>query len=689
MVARLYSYQQHIIMKIINRLTSNWFAILCITFCTTAVYSSCGSDDDEITPNEGGIVPGKDMPDPEGTITLSIRDSDNGKTNLDNIIIDNENFTHDYSPNIYFASIGSVKGLGNVTDIPTTGWASKVAVIPGNGYVVCDIYKEKFYRIYVTDYIVGTTGGIIGAEVKYQTPFKGKDEAISLDIQSLTIPAEGGVQTLTFNNQGVILFDVKSDKFTVEKASTYDSPFLTNGIAIKAEPNSSSKSIEGTITLTTLYGKETVIKVTQAGAEPFVSFDERELDLTFNQQTRMVGMSGNIAFSDLSASSSASWCKVELIDNSDYMQTKSNSVKFIGGQPIKTTKAAQSDAATSYSLTLSLDENATTTPRNATITVKSKDGKASATLKVVQKVGNVSFRQEQIELSAKSQIKEVYFTSDLDISNLRVKSSTSWCKVDFGTYKNSIQIECDENPSKDSRNAIIALQSATGEDFAQLEVMQVGATFEVSNSKIGFDKSANYRTINISTPVSNWEAESSASWCTFSKNGNQITIRVTAAEEDRTAVVSFKDFDAKITVHQSKYAVGENYNENGIEGTVGYIGDEERFIYKELENAAWSTENVRTGADNKDDGEYNMNVIKKIPNWEDFYPAFYLCEQLNTNGVSGWYLPAINEVEVIPRDFSSCWSSTEYNYYRTYGRYSNSSTNNKGVDCLVIAIHKF
>lgn len=589
-------------MKIINRLTNSWFAILCIMFCTAAVYSSCGGDDDEIIPDGGEVAPDKDVPDPAGTITLSMRDYKNGDTRLDNIYIENENFT---GSGFLFASIGSVKGLGNVTNIPTTGWASKVAVIPGNGYVAYDNSywgTKKFYRIYVTDYIVSTTGGIIGAEVKYQEPFKGKDEAISLDVQSLTIPAEGGGQTLTFKNQGVILFDVKSDKFTVEKTSTYDYSFLTNGIAITAEPNSSSSAIEGTITLTTLYGKETVIKVTQAGAEPFVSFSESELELSATQQTQTVGMSGNIAFSDLSANSSASWCKAELIDNTSSMQAQSKRVKFIGDQPVNTTRAAQSDAATSYSLKLSLDENTTINPRNATITVKSKDGKTSATLKVVQK----------------------------------------------------------------------------------------GITFEVKSDKVGFDKNANYRTITINTTVKEWEAESSADWCTFSKNGNQITIRATASTEDRTAVVSFKGFDTKITVHQSKYAVGDSFNEDGIEGTVGYIGDEARYIYKNIGQAAWSTEEVETGANNMDDGEYNMSVIKKIPSWEDSYPAFLLCEQLNTNGVKGWYLPARNEVD-LRLDLKQYYcTSTERSYRYAYNSLKdNFYAWSKSRAQIVIAVHKF
>lgn len=176
------------IMRLINRLTNKWGAILLCMLCgAVAMCSSCSSDD-ELAP--GGIDPDKNVPDPIGTITLSMRDYNNGDTYLDNIFyIKNENFKGD---NSYFASVGSIKGLGNVANIPTTGWASQVAVIPGHGYVAYNKWGDKkFYRIYVTDYITSTGGGIIGAEVKYQAPFKGKDEAIALDVQSLTIPMEG------------------------------------------------------------------------------------------------------------------------------------------------------------------------------------------------------------------------------------------------------------------------------------------------------------------------------------------------------------------------------------------------------------------------------------------------------------------------------------------------------------------
>lgn len=82
-----------------------------------------------------------------------------------------------------------------------------------------------------------------------------------------------------------------------------------------------------------------------------------------------------------------------------------------------------------------------------------------------------------------------------------------------------------------------------------------------------------------------------------------------------------------------------------------------------------------------------MNVIKKIDFWQDYYPAFLLCEQLNTNGVTGWYLPAIEELDKLEKlDNYNAWSSTErdvaYSYYR-------GGSWLKIVDYYVYAVHKF
>ena len=264
--------------------------MFCMLACT-ALFYSCGTDDE--VSGDGSVDPDKEIPDPTGTIQIAMRNSNNGKTVLGSVYIDNENFAGGY-----FASLGPVRGLGNVAHIPTTGWGRQVSVIPGHGYVAYDRYEEKFYRIYVIKDLVGVSGGIIGSEIKYQAPFKGNDEKIMLDSTDLRFPFTGGQKDIVFKNSGVILFDVETDVpnwCTVQKTSTYDDSFLTNGVRIIVKAGSSKEVEHGTITLTTLYGKKTVINITRSGIEPFVSFgnlEERELSAA--AQTDQIEFVGNM-----------------------------------------------------------------------------------------------------------------------------------------------------------------------------------------------------------------------------------------------------------------------------------------------------------------------------------------------------------------------------------------------------------
>lgn len=602
-------------MKIIRVMKNYLLSVIGLFLCIIFMVS-CSEENNSIT--NGIVDPNKEVADPQGTIQLSMRDYDNGRTYIGNIYIENENFKGNYCR---FSSLGSVRGLGNVAYIPISGWAAEVAVIPGNGYVVYDFLHQNFYRIYVSDYIISTSGGIIGADVKYQEPFKGHDETILLETTSLAFPSTGGTQVLMFKNSGVILFDVEMYapvSYSVEKASSYDLVSMVinsqnyilplyNGIAITLGENTAAEAKTGIVALTTAYGKETIIDITIAGREPYISFDTREKEVSAAKQTEYVNLQTNISFNQLVVNSSVDWCKAELVNSTAAIYAKSNEVKFIGDQSVSKVgdSSMNYNTATSYSLKLTFDVNELTESREALITVSSKDGQTSSVLKIIQR----------------------------------------------------------------------------------------GLVFEIEDMQIGFDKNAGSRTITINTTASDWDAQSSASWCTFSKNGNQIIVRVTTSTEDRIATITFKDFDATIVVHQSKYAVGDMFSENGVEGTVGYIGDEVRYVYKIITGSgstAWSTEDVLTGANSEIDGEYNMNIIKKNELWQDFYPSLLLCERLNTNGIIGWYLPAINELKVLPVISSFCWSSTEIdekNAVSWNGR--QEVVRSKTSGCWIYAVHKF
>ncbi|MDR0745271.1 MAG: DUF5036 family protein [Mediterranea sp.] len=140
-----------------------WFMTLMMA-CTTI---ACGNYD----PTD----PNNSVPDPKGTISLRMRNGMDNATELHvgNIYIYIDNADNFASSSIEyeceFVDMGIMKGLGNVIRIPDSGWAPKIAVYSGHGYVVRSLDKQSYLRIYVVNY----SPYLLYKEfdVKYQYPF--------------------------------------------------------------------------------------------------------------------------------------------------------------------------------------------------------------------------------------------------------------------------------------------------------------------------------------------------------------------------------------------------------------------------------------------------------------------------------------------------------------------------------------
>lgn len=673
------------------------------TFLLLAVaFAACSSDDDS-TDGNGNIKPDVNVNDPVGTVSLSMMKGPSireGATGIGSIYIGNDyNFDGGY-----FISLGTVKGLGNVSYIPTTGWASKVSVRSGNGYVACDPYGF-FYRIFVEKEIVGTTGGIIGYDVKYQAPFKGKDLELELPATSVSFDKKGGTENIVFNNKEFVVFTAKSseDWCQIIPTSTYNYSFLANGIQIIAQPSNVAATTEATITLTTAYGKKKEIKVTRGGVDPYLTLNETSVTLDAKECERQVGLNTNIQKEDLTISNTASsWCKAEFVDQTRAIHASAARIKFVGNKPAKAVKAANAaGSANYYALVLKANSNDKDTERKGTITLKSKDGKKSVTLDVIQEKAYLYVREKGYnEVSFDNEernavIGNVY--TNLEYEDLQVSCNEAWCKPELQKESYGyiiLNANISKNATEKTRKAKIVISNKTKTLSFTLTVSQRGIKFIPSQTKVGFDKNYSNKTITIDTNI-DWEASSNQSWCTISKNGNNLTIRATpysGSAANRKATITFKGLSTKIEVDQSKYALGDEYNENGVKGEVICINDTIRYVGKDVGKTAWSTEEVATGATDKYDGRLNMAVIKKISGWKDLYPAFALCDALNTGSVTGWYLPAMYELETINRvgiirDWH--WSSTEYNESEAFISYGNSGDHPKRTKNEVKAVHRF
>ena len=165
--------------------------------CLTLI--ACGDD------KEDGLEQTENVSerDPDGTVVVNMNNGsrDNWITigSIGKIHIDDANNFVGYYSDYEFASVGLVSGLSKIKTIPTSGWSRSVAVVPGTGYVAR--YGSNYARLYVVDYIVGTTGGIIGATVKYQSPFevnKNDDDNKQVDYTATT-----SIKKATIKNEGV------------------------------------------------------------------------------------------------------------------------------------------------------------------------------------------------------------------------------------------------------------------------------------------------------------------------------------------------------------------------------------------------------------------------------------------------------------------------------------------------------
>lgn len=101
------------------------------------------------------------------------------------------------------------------------------------------------------------------------------------------------------------------------------------------------------------------------------------------------------------------------------------------------------------------------------------------------------------------------------------------------------------------------------------------------------------------------------------------------------------------------YAPGDYYCDGTIQGIVVTVDKKGNYgtlcSLVDLGNLNWATwgdyEWVETGANNEDDGKVNQQIIAALEPSFDHYPAFGACADEGT----GWYLPAIHEIQALSK----------------------------------------
>ena len=697
------------------------------------------------------------IPDPEGTVVL---DMTTPTERIDGrIYLEEGNFN-----GALFATVGKVRGLGDVKTIPTKGWANKIAAIEEHGYIAYS--NNQYWRLFVSTYNNSITS-TIRAVVKFQRPFLGSEKEIKLKTSTVTVDGNlSNYQTVEFTNGSLFPYTVtipQTANWCTAFSASSDNLTPPNTIRITAkEKNLTLQSRECIVTVKSDIGKEVPIKVIQAGGESWITVEgyNGKIDLYYTNSYDVQIKSND----QWTAASNANWCtvspksgngngtitisattnptgtsrnatitlttkdnkakaEVKVVQPESNLYVSTNNMSFsapasqsaftvnsnISSWTVSSNQTWCTVSKSNNTVTVSVSENLTGTDRSAVVTVAVSE-ELKATVNITQYRATLSTSKANISFAGTK--SDDSFTVSSNISTWTVSSNQAWCTV--AKNNNQVTVSATENLSGAVRTATITV-SVSANQSATVSVTQAVPTLSVSKTALNFPKTpTNNETFTVTSNVSSWNVVSNQSWCNVSKNGNNVTVsasqNTTKNTRSATVTVSLPNDIKTITVSQGAYEIGDYYNINGVKGIVYKMIDLTRGMIVSLDEtqAIWSSVNFTTGATSNTDGLYNMERIKLLTNWSTNYPAFVWCNAKNTGAISGWYLPAINELNdifsvygrvndalsnnggILFSSNKNYWSSTEYYNNRAYYRYYQAYTDTpKTTSYYVRAVKAF
>lgn len=211
----------------------------------------------------------------------------------------------------------------------------------------------------------------------------------------------------------------------------------------------------------------------------------------------------------------------------------------------------------------------------------------------------------------------------------------------------------------EKKNIIIPIVYDKIWDFWPFNPKQI-TTPAIKNGKMGFvNKYGEEVTPFIYNGIRGIELDTpNIYFLVYKINSQEVYVDMNGVEyptEDEAAygILGLRKNDTKTT---GPYKVGDFYNENGCKGVVFDVDDTgmkgkivslmNGYEYWVKEDSRYST--TQLGLLDENDGEYNFNIIKKINNWSNLFPAFEWCNKIG----EGWYLPANNELLLIEKNIN-------------------------------------
>lgn len=217
-------------------------------------------------PNKGEENETPVQKDPEGTITISLYSDVNPDhaDNIDGIYFSTEGYLT--SKNGWrFSYTGHTNCLANVDFIPRNTWIEQINVSYEDGFVAYNDGRG-FFRFFVYGIATDEYGKVVGLLLKYDKAFYGKDEAPTLSKTSVQFSAKGGEESIAVTSKTYTVFQaIAHAKWCTVRQTASVYPYITDGIEIVAEANTTDEARETDVVLSTHGGKNTIVKVRQAG----------------------------------------------------------------------------------------------------------------------------------------------------------------------------------------------------------------------------------------------------------------------------------------------------------------------------------------------------------------------------------------------------------------------------------------
>ena len=365
---------------------------------------------------------------------------------------------------------------------------------------------------------VSTSDGSVKKTVSVRQ--SGADVVFSVDKNEHSVAAAGGDFTVKVTHN--IGYKINSQPEWVKQPDKANSGNVDT-YTFTAEANTSTEAREGIIVFCNDNNECVPVTVKQAGANATLSVSPAELTFTANTESKSLDVTSNTAWT---AASGASWAKLNKTNGSGNAQ-----------------------------IAVTAEENTAITQRSATITIKTADGKASATVKVTQSAANVIFSVDKNEHSVAAAGGDFTVKVTHNIG-YKINSQPEWVKQPDKANSGNVDtytFTAEANTSTEAREGVIVFCNDNNECI-QVTVKQAGAkaSLSVSPAELTFTAKPESKSFSVSSNT-DWSVASSADWVKIGTTSGSGNAHVTASAEEntattqRTATITLKTTDGKAT----------------------------------------------------------------------------------------------------------------------------------------------